>query len=224
MVLRIGHRGAAGYEPENTLRSFRKAIELKADMVELDVHVCKSGEVVVIHDDTVNRTTNRTGKVHELTLSELQRFDAGKSERIPTLVEVMSLIDGAAGINIELKGTGTAEPVHRITEEFMEKGWKKSDFMVSSFNLEELSAFESLSDIRIGQLYVHYNESILEKAEQLNAFSLNPYYKGITMDFVKDAHDSDLRVFPWTVNDPMDIVEMKALNVDGIISDYPDRV
>jgi len=224
MVLRIGHRGAAGYEPENTLRSFRKAIELKADMVELDVHICKSGEVVVIHDEGVDRTTNGTGKVCELTLRELKRFDAGKGEIIPTLEDVMHHIDGATGINIELKGEGTAEPVHRITDEFMDDGWKKSALLISSFNLEELMAFKSLSDIRIGLLYGQLNESILETADRLNAFSLNPYYKGINSDFIKDAHVRGFSVYPWTVNDPRDIAEMKALNVDGIISDYPDRI
>jgi glycerophosphoryl diester phosphodiesterase len=224
MVLRIGHRGAAGYEPENTLLSFRKAIELKADMVELDVHICKSGEVVVIHDDTVDRTTNGTGKVCELTLSELKRFDAGKGERIPTLEDVMHHIDGATGINIELKGEGTAEPVHRITDEFMENGWKTSDLLVSSFNLGELVAFRSLSDTRVGLLYGHFNESILETADRLNAFSLNPYYKGVNGDFIKDIHERGFSVYPWTVNDPRDIARMKALNVDAIISDYPDRV
>ena len=224
MVLRIGHRGAAGYEPENTLRSFSKAIELKADMVELDVYVCKSGEVVVIHDDTVDRTTNGTGKVCELTLSELKQLDAGKGERIPTLEDVMRHIDGATGINIELKGLGTAEPVHKISDEFIDDGWKKSELLISSFNLEELAAFESLSNIRIGLLYGNISERILETANRLNVFSLNPYYKGINRDFIKDAHERGFSVYPWTVNDPREIAEMKALNVDGIISDYPDRI
>jgi glycerophosphoryl diester phosphodiesterase len=224
MVLRIGHRGAAGYEPENTLRSFRKAIELKADMVELDVHVCSSGEVVVIHDDTVDRTTDGIGKVCELTLGELKRLDAGSGERIPTLEEVIRLIDGAASINIELKGQGTAEPVHKLTHGFLDEGWKKKDFLISSFNVEELAAFMNLSEIRIGLLYVQYNESILDTADQINAFSLNPYYKGINRNFINNTHNKGLKVYPWTVNDPSEIAVMKALNIDGVISDYPDRI
>jgi glycerophosphoryl diester phosphodiesterase len=224
MVLRIGHRGAAGYEPENTLRSFSKAIELKADMVELDVHVCSSGEVVVVHDDTVDRTTDGTGKVSELTLGELKRLDAGSGERIPSLEEVIRLIDGAASINIELKGQGTAEPVHKVTKGFMDVGWKKNDFFISSFNFEELAAFKNLSEIRIGLLYVQYNERILETGDQLNAYSLNPYYKGVNRHFINNAHKKGFKVYPWTVNDPSEIAVIKAQNVDGVISDYPDRI
>src|SRR6056297_2287931 len=106
MVLKIGHRGAMGYEPENTLRSFKKAIELNVDMVELDVYVCSSGELVVIHDDKVDKTTNGKGYVSEKSFDELRKLDAGMGEKIPTLQEVLDLIDKRAKVNIELKGKG----------------------------------------------------------------------------------------------------------------------
>jgi len=115
MVLRIGHRGAAGHAPENTLASFRKAIELGLDMTELDVHVCASGELVVIHDENVDRTTNSKGWVSKLSLTELKRLDAGAGETVPTLAEVLDLLKDRIMLNIELKGLGTAEPVYSRT-------------------------------------------------------------------------------------------------------------
>lgn len=94
MVLRIGHRGAAGYEPENTLRSFKTALRLGAEMTELDVHICGTGELVVIHDESVDRTTDGSGFVRDMTLDELKSLDAGKGEKIPTLNEVFSTLRG----------------------------------------------------------------------------------------------------------------------------------
>ncbi len=114
MVLRIGHRGAAGHAPENTLDSFRKAVELECDMTELDVHVCASGEVVVIHDETLDRTTDGKGQVSDHKLSELKQLDAGNGEEIPTLAEVLMLLKDKVMLNIELKGLGTAKPVYDL--------------------------------------------------------------------------------------------------------------
>ncbi|MEM3426627.1 MAG: glycerophosphodiester phosphodiesterase family protein, partial [Thermoproteota archaeon] len=100
-VLKIGHRGARFYEPENTLRSFRKALELGVDAVELDVRRTRDGELVVIHDAEVDRTTNGKGLVRELTLEEIRRLDAGKGEKIPTLEEALDFLDGRVKILIE---------------------------------------------------------------------------------------------------------------------------
>lgn len=135
MVVKVGHRGAAGHEPENTLRSFRRAMELGADMVELDVHLCGSGELVVIHDETVDRTTDGTGEVAKMTLDEMRALDAGKGERIPTLQEVIDLATGRMDINIELKGLGTAGPALEHIEDAVDNGWEISGFHASSFHL-----------------------------------------------------------------------------------------
>ena len=120
MVLRIGHRGAAGRAPENTLFSFEKAVLLGCDMTELDVHLCRSGEIVVIHDETVDRTTDGSGRVSDLTLNELKLLNAGQGEAIPTLYEVLSLLRDMISLNIELKGLGTAKPVSDLVKEL---GW-----------------------------------------------------------------------------------------------------
>ena len=134
-MLRIGHRGACGYEPENTLRSFNHAIQLGVDIVELDVHICQSGEIMVIHDIKVDRTTNGTGFVGDKTLDELKTLDAGKGEQIPTLQEVLDQINRRVKVNIELKGNSTAKPVLKLLEKYIkEAGWSYNDFLISSFN------------------------------------------------------------------------------------------
>ncbi len=225
MVVKVGHRGAAGHEPENTLRSFRRAMELGADMVELDVHLCGSGELVVIHDETLDRTTDGTGEVAKMTLNELRALDAGEGERIPTLQEVIDLATGRMGINIELKGLGTAELTLEHIEDAVEKGWDRSGFQVSSFHIGELSAIRELSeDVRTAVLFALDDGGIMEFAELNSAYSINPNHRAVTSDLVTKAHDRGLKIFAWTVNEPEDIARMKGLDVDGIISDYPDRI
>ena len=225
MVVKVGHRGAAGHEPENTLRSFRRAMEFGADMVELDVHLCGSGELVVIHDETVDRTTDGSGEVAKMTLDELRTLDAGRGERIPTLQEVIDLATGRMGINIELKGLGTAGPALKHIKGAVDMGWKVSGFHVSSFHLDEISAIRELSeDVRTGVLFALDDGGIMEFAERNRAYSLNPNHRTITPEFVARAHERGLKVFAWTVNEPEDIARMKELGVDGIISDHPDRI
>jgi len=226
VVLRIGHRGAAGHEPENTLRGFEAAVGLGADLVELDVHLCASGELVVIHDETVDRTTDGSGEVAGLTLSELRSLDAGKGERIPTLGEVFSTLRGRVGVNIELKGAGTAEPVHDfLKHQFAGATWRVDDVLVTSFDWDMLGRMRELSDeIRVGPLVYEDMKEALVVSSELGAHSVNPYHKRIDADYVADAHVGGLRVYPWTVNEPMDIRRVVELGVDGVISDYPDRV
>lgn len=226
MFLRIGHRGAAGHEPENTLRSFGRAVELGADMVELDVHICGTGEIVVIHDDTVDRTTDGSGLVKKKTLRELRSLDAGRGETIPTLEEVFKLMEGRAGVNIELKALGTAWPVYEAIEEVVgEKEWTLDDILVSSFHLGEILKMHELSnDVRIGVLVTGAPREALEFAESIEAYSINPYFRSTGEEFVELAHESGFKVFTWTVNEPDDIERMREMGVDGVISDYPDRI
>ena len=226
MVLKIGHRGAMGYESENTLRSFKKAIELKVDMVELDVHVCKSGELVVIHDDRVDRTTDGKGYVSEKSAQELRKLDAGKGDKIPTLREVLDFIDRRVKVNIELKGEGTAKPVSKLVEEYVSmKDWSYEDFLISSFNYNELIEFSKLNPkVKIGFLITYVPSGFLELAEKINAHSVNISMEFVNERFVQDAHKRGIKVFVWKVNDIEDIEKMVALGVDGIFSDFPDRL
>jgi glycerophosphoryl diester phosphodiesterase len=226
MILRIGHRGAMGYEPENTLRSFRRALDLGCHMVELDVHRCRTGELVVIHDDTLERTTSGTGPVREKSLEELRMLDAGKGEKIPLLEEVLDEIGGRARVNIELKGYGTARPLAHLIERLRrEQGWKDESLLVSSFDHEELSAFRKLDPLTpVGILFKELPAGLFDFAFQLSACSFNPLFRIVDAGFVERSHREGFQVFVWTVNEPGDIDRMKALQVDGICSNYPDRI
>ena len=226
MITKFGHRGAAGYEPENTIKSFKKALELNVDAVELDVYVCKSGELVVIHDDKVDRTTDGEGYVIEKTLDELRSLDAGNGEKIPTLYEVFDLINRQVKINIELKGAGTADPVYELIENYVEeKDWKYDDFIISSFNHYELKKFNKLNpEVKIGALITGIPIGLAEFAEKVNADSVNLCIEFINQEFVDDAHNRGMKVNVWTVNDLDDIERMKNLNVDGMFSNFPDRL
>ncbi|RJO59222.1 glycerophosphodiester phosphodiesterase [Candidatus Parcubacteria bacterium] len=226
--LKIGHRGACGYEPENTLRSIKKALGLGVDMIEFDVYVCKSGELVIIHDDTVNRTTNGQGFVIEMTFEELRRLDAGKGEKIPTLQEVLNLINGQVQVNIELKGAGTAEPVAKVMKDYLSKSltsWTPEHFLVSSFNHFELQTFHRIiPEIKLGALICALPITLAQFAQDLGAYSLNPSIEFLNQAFIDDAHNRGLKVFVYTVNLPEDIARMKAMDVDGVFSNFPDRL
>ena len=224
--MKIGHRGAMGYAPENTLKSFQKALELNIDAIELDVYVCKSGELVVIHDDKVDRTTNGKGYVVEKTLDELRILNAGEGEKIPLLSEVLDLVNKKVQINIELKGIGTAKPVYELIEDYVKnKSWTYEHFIISSFNHYELKTFKELnSNIKIGALIAGIPIGFAEFAEKLNAHSVNLCIEFINQEFVDDAHKRGLKVYVWTVNDFDDINRIKSFNVDGILSNFPDRL
>ena len=226
MVFKIGHRGACGYEPENTLLSFKKALELKVDMVECDVHVCKTKQVVVIHDTTVERTTNGSGKVKEKALEQLKFLDAGKGEKIPTLEEVLDTVNCKAKVNIELKGEGTAKPVYQIIEKYIKtKRWAYQDFLISSFNVSQLQQFYQFNRrVKIGVLIDGDPKGFDKWTEKVKAGSIHVRLPFVTRDFIQAAHKFGLKVFVWTVNDSKAIRKMKSMGVDGIFSDFPDRL
>ena len=230
MIKKIGHRGAMGYAPENTLLSFEKAIELNVNMIELDVHRCKSGEVVVIHDDSADRTTNGTGPVKQKTLEELETLDAGGGEHIPTLAEVLDLAEGRVRVNIELKGEGTAGPVSEMIDTCIrDSSWEYDDFLISSFSRTELAAFRGCNpDVPVGVLLADIvadrTPSLYEFTREIKAVSVHPPYRRVNKSFVAEFHEHGLLVYVWTVNDPDAIARMKQAGVDGIISNYPDRL
>jgi glycerophosphoryl diester phosphodiesterase len=226
MVLRIGHRGAAGHEPENTLRSFMKAVQLGADMTELDVHLCASGELVVIHDETVDRTTDGSGRVGDMTLGELRTLDAGMGERVPTLEEVLSAMQGRIAVNVELKGRGTAEPVYELVSGLIQRRkWGHRSILVTSFDWGMLEEMHALSDgVRLGPLFHLGPLRALRFAQDIKAHSVNPFHGLTDAMLVGEAHSLGMAVYPWTVNEAQDVARVKGLGVDGVISDYPDRV
>jgi glycerophosphoryl diester phosphodiesterase len=225
-MLKIAHRGAKGYEPENTLKSFQKALDLNADGIELDVHLSSDGHIIVIHDETIDRTTNGKGLVNNFSLAELKTFLIDEEYQIPTLKEVFDLVNKKCLINIELKGLGTAGKVVALIEEYIaDKNWNYGHFIVSSFEWNMLQETSNLnSNIAIGVLTEENIDNALAFAELIQAEAINPDYKLLNAENVKQIQEKGFLVLPWTVDKEEDIQRIKSYNVDGIISDFPDRL
>ena len=224
-IMIIGHRGASGHVPENTLASFAKALEMEADAIELDVHLAKSGELVVIHDYSVDRVSNGKGIVAHKTLAELKEYTLEQGEKIPTLDEVCDLIDKRCIINVELKGPSTAKPVAElIRKRVQEKGWSYGHFFVSSFNHHELYAFHQLlPEVQTGALLEGVPLRYAEFAEDVGATHVVLCGYSVTPAFIEDIHNRGLQIFVYTVNELKDMKLLKKMGVDGIITNYPDR-
>jgi glycerophosphoryl diester phosphodiesterase len=219
----IGHRGACGHEPENTLRSIRRALELGADGVEIDVRLVH-GELLVMHDAKLERTTNGHGYLVRKSLATLRTLDAGKGEHIPTLREVFETVDRRGLVNIELKGRQTAGPVRALIHEFVHShGWHYEHFLVSSFNRTELRAISD-PKIPVGLLLTRPTRLYGLSARRVRACAVHPAVRFVTARFVADAHRRGLRVFPYTVNEPAEIARLRGLEVDGVFTDFPERV
>ena len=221
----FGHRGAAGQEPENTLRSIRKALELGANGIEVDVHLADD-HLIVIHDDTLDRTTNGSGAVARKSFAYLRSLDAGRGERIPTLEEVFEAVNRRAVINVELKGPGTAAPVVRFIDRYVqERGWRYADFLVSAFDHAQIQAARKLQpQLRIGALIDKVPPGLATFAEQMGAWSLHPGKRCVTPELVADAHRRGLKVLVFTINKPAEIAAMAEFGVDGVFTDFPERV
>lgn len=219
-MLKIGHRGAKGYEPENTLASFQKAIELQVDGIELDVHLSSDNQLVVIHDKTINRTTNGKGLVKNYTAAELQKH------QIPTLSDVFDLVDKKCRINVELKGKGTAKHVVKLIEKYIrEKNWNYDQFIISSFEWEFLKEVAALNpNIPIGVLTETDVDAAITFAQKIKAKAIHPDFTLLTQDNTATMQKLGFLVFPWTVNKPNDIQKIKTYQANGIITDFPDII
>ena len=215
-MLKIGHRGAKGHAAENTVASFQKAIELGVDMIELDVRLSKDGIPMVIHDETIDRTTHHSGFVNQFTAEFLQSIG------VPTLKDVFDLVENRCAINIEIKVFEATKPVLEVLKNTK---FPQEKIIISSFNWDVLNVcrFEERSN-SLGVLTELSIEEALTFAKKINAYSINPYFKLLNHENVKNIHQNGFKVFPWTVNNPDDITFVKSLNVDGIISDFPDRL
>lgn len=224
-MLNIGHRGAKAQIAENTLASFEEAFRLGADGIELDVHRCATGELVVIHDFTVDRTTNGMGVVSKMTFNDLRKLIVEGQHQIPTLQEVMDLAGPDRFVNIEMKGRHSAQAVADIVEGYIGKGFSYHNIIVSSFQHEELEAMYAINkEIRLGVLTQASVAEAWELAEKVKAKALHPHFSLLTESNVKKAQEAGYKIYTWTVNEPEDIARMKSYGVDGIISDYPERL
>lgn len=223
--LNIGHRGAMGHETENTIASVKKALELNVDMIEIDVFLIKSGELVVFHDETLDSLTNTSGKIEDFTLEELQKVVVKGNHQIPTLEEVIKTIDKKVPLNIELKGKNTAKPTFELLETFYKEGWKKDDFVISSFVWDELETFRKLDDkISIAILTEENPIAAIEIGKKLKAVAINPWWKTLTKGNVEQIQNEGFLIYTYTVNEPSDIKFVTELGVDGIFCNFPERL
>ena len=216
-MLRIGHRGARAYAPENTIKSFEKAIEIGVDAVELDIRKTSDNELVVIHDADIKRTTNGKGLVSELTLKEIRSFSAD-GEKIPTLDETLNFLDKKVKVFIELKEAGVEEQVLSMVRS---KGLEKNVVIVSFLEDALKKVRELDNDIETGLIYAKHKNPV-KAALELKANYLLALYRFTHSANVQKAHENGLKMVVWTINDPEEANEYFNKGVDGIASDKPD--
>ncbi|HPV70829.1 MAG TPA: glycerophosphodiester phosphodiesterase family protein [Candidatus Magasanikbacteria bacterium] len=227
-MIKIGHRGAAGYEVENTAKSLEKALALKVDMIELDVHQCASGELVVFHDKKVRRITKAKGSIRKKTLEEIKKIHTCDEQEILTLIEALQIIDGRCIVNIEIKHRGVANILIKTIEQLIRhSNWQWDKFIFSSFRHKELVRLKNYNqNIKIGLLYGllyrGYFRSIIKKAKKTAAFSVHGHKHFMKKKFIEVLRENDIKFFVWTVNKPEEITLAKELGVDGVVTDYPD--
>lgn len=224
-LLVIGHRGARGHAPENTLLALDTGIHLGADWLEFDVQLA-DGELWLMHDLTVDRTTSGRGLLSTMTTAQIRALDAGQTQPVPTLADALDLIENQVGVNIELKTwNGTARAVANLLREYIADGWPADRFLVSSFHHPELWEFhELLPEVPIGALICGVPLDWAAAASELGASVLALSSEFVDDKLVADAQQRGLQVYVYTVNDPDEIARLRAAGVDGLFSDYPERV
>ncbi len=213
------HRGAGFLEPENTLRAIRRAIDLGADQVEIDVQLTRDGHLVLMHDETVDRTTNGKGKLSELLFADLRQLDAGQGERVPTLEEVLDLTHGKITPQIELKSPGLAPAVIATLDALA----CTDRVILTSFLHSELAEARQLyPSIATGALWGRLPNDVVGQAKQLGVQALHLWHQFITPQIIADAHAHGLLVRAWNANKEEEMQRLIDLGVDAIGSDRPD--
>jgi glycerophosphoryl diester phosphodiesterase len=220
-VLRIGHRGAAGHAPENTIAAIRKGISLGVDFVEVDVQRTRDGRLVVMHDALVDRTTGGTGLVSDLNWEELQRLDAGHGERVPDVEAVLAAASGHAGVMLEIKAEGIGAELHRLVQASEFAG----PVIYASFLHAEIAEMRRIDPAaKTLALMEGVPVSGAAFARDANATLVGLAHEIATAEFIATLHDAGIGVWLYTVNEPRLIQRAIDLGADGVISDYPERV
>jgi glycerophosphoryl diester phosphodiesterase len=220
-VLRIGHRGAAGHAPENTLAAIQEGIALGVDFAEIDVRRTADGALVILHDATVNRTTDGKGRVDRLSLREVKTFNAGNGEHIPTLEEAIKVAAGNTGLMLELKITGAAQQ----TVDAVRKAGFRNAVIYSSFLHAELEHVRTADpEASLMVLFGGLVRATVSRAMKVGASSVGLRHDKVTRALVGSFHRAGLLVFVYTANTLSDIQHARSLDVDGVISNFPDRI
>jgi glycerophosphoryl diester phosphodiesterase len=235
-VFVIAHRGFSGAAPENTLAAFKRAMDLGVDMIELDVHLTKDGEVVVIHDDTLNRTTNGRGKVVDHTLNELKQFDAGSwfgsqfsGEKIPTLKEVLELARNRVVLHIELKEGGlgpyTVKDLADRSLQEVGKAGMLNHVLFGSFNRPALDRIkEENPGLPVALIYRKAWSTLQEVTGGTPVSVLSCRGTGLNQSNLSEAHRQGGKMFVWTLDTEEQMEHFLNMGVDGIITNHPDRL
>ncbi|MGW1500155.1 glycerophosphodiester phosphodiesterase [Streptomyces mirabilis] len=214
--LTIGHRGVMGVEPENTLRSFIAAQHAGLDLIELDLHLSKDGALVVMHDADVDRTTDGSGPIAEKTLAELRALDAGHGERVPVFEEVLDAV--RAPLQAEIKDTAAA----RALAEVMHRRDLVGRVEVSSFHDEAIAEITRLvPGVRTALIASRYDVDVVDRAVEVGAATVCLNIRRLTLEVVEHARKADLRIIGWVVNTQDHLRLVRALELDGATTDYP---
>lgn len=231
-VLAIAHRGASGYAPENTVAAFRRAIALGVTFIETDLQLTRDAHFVALHDETVNRTTNGQGSVQHMTLAEVRRLDAGSwfgsefmGERIPTLLDIVDFSRKHDVVfYLELKPSGFWGGEHALISALRESGAIQRTVIIS-FDPVILQSLRKIEPtLMTGLLFDGQLENPFEKALEIGARQLAVKGDLVSPSLLGEAHKRDLQVVCWTINNPAHMRLLAAAGVDGIMSDYPDRL
>jgi glycerophosphoryl diester phosphodiesterase len=219
------HAACKGHAPENTLAGIRAALKLRADAIEIDIRCTREGVPVLLHDSTVDRTTDGQGKLAELSLRQVRRLDAGGGERIPTLREVLDAVAGRALIVLEIKPSGIEEETLAVVRRAKALEW----CVVHSFRPPVVETVRKLepkmpASLLVGGEYVRDWREIFALALSINAQGVAVNHESVTLKLVRAAHLRELRFSTWTVDLQRDARRVYAAGVDAITTDYPDRV
>lgn len=230
----FAHRGFSGMAPENTIAAFEKALAAQADGIELDVHLSRDGQLVVIHDETVDRTTNGTGWIKDLTLAELKQLDNGswfgkdyENEAIPTLAEVLERVaDSDLIVNIELKNTIIPYPnlEQKVIGE-VERFQMGDRVILSSFRHDSLQEVKKINpSMQVGALYTCGMVDPWVYARYLGVDAIHPHYLAATAEVIAGCHHHGIKVHPYTVNEEKELKRLIRAGADAIITNFPDRL
>ena len=239
----IAHRGASGSAPENTIAAFRKALDIGVDMIELDIHLSKDSILIVCRDVSVNRTTNGAGEIRNLTLRELKQLDAGSwygkeftGERLPTLEEVMQLVNGQSRLLIEIKGKSNVyQGLEEILVELLKRYDAKSWCIVQSFHTPFLTRLNELdpgiapyklivADVPLLPMYVDDGLKFGSITALDFCKAINPMGTMVSEQFINKVHARGQMVFVWTINEVKKAEKLIEMGADGIITNYPERM
>ncbi|MFG1810789.1 glycerophosphodiester phosphodiesterase [Streptomyces sp. NPDC049040] len=214
--LTVGHRGVMGVEPENTLRSFRRAEQAGLDQIELDLHLSKDGALVVMHDPDVDRTTDGSGQIRDLTLAEIRTLDAGLGERVPVFEEVLDAV--SRPIQAEIKDAAAARA---LADTLRERG-ETERVSVLSFHDEALAEIHALlPDVRTVLVASDLGPEIVSRAQAVGARLVSLDLTRLNLDVVRRCQAAGIAVMAWTVNTAQDWALARALRLDGAATDLP---